>query len=475
MASPLHNDLTRLDSDRFATALLFLALGVVACLMPAQNDTWWLLRAGEEMWRSGRVMLHDEFTHTVAGQYWLNHEWLTEIVFYGLYQVGGLPLLTAFCAAAVMTAWVLIAQLTPGPLELRLTLISVGAALTVAGWSVRAQTLTLALFAVTLWILVRQRFVWALPVVFLVWANLHGAVATGGLLIVAAVLASAILARERVAKLLGIGVLCLIATTMTPLGLSFWLEIPTSMARAKAIGISEWRAPSLTNPADLPLWIAIVALGVLIVRRRRALWSWEALMPAIATGFLLWLALQGTRNIALFTLCAVPTAAALLTQDGSWTRHRNRAPSPSKALAIALGVSTLACGGVVAYAWSIPLARLGWQPLPAEMTTAITNCEGPLYNRYDEGGYIMWFVKGRRVFMDSRQDPFPAEMVLDQIRLEATGEYEPTFRRYGITCALTPEGSPLSQRLKQDGWSEAMAGPGWRVFSSASPKTPSSQ
>ena len=59
-----------LSRDRFPVALLFSGLFLAACLMPAQSDTWWQLRAGEWTWQSGQPMLRDEFTHTVAGQPW---------------------------------------------------------------------------------------------------------------------------------------------------------------------------------------------------------------------------------------------------------------------------------------------------------------------------------------------------------------------------------------------------------------------
>jgi hypothetical protein len=63
--------------DGFPLALLFLAIFLAACVMPAQSDTFWQLRAGQEMWRTGGIMLRDEFTHTVNGGYWPNHESLS--------------------------------------------------------------------------------------------------------------------------------------------------------------------------------------------------------------------------------------------------------------------------------------------------------------------------------------------------------------------------------------------------------------
>ena len=64
------------------TPLLFVAIAVAACFSPAQNDTWWHLRAGADAWRTGRVPLLDTFSHTAYGASWPNQEWLGEVVLY---------------------------------------------------------------------------------------------------------------------------------------------------------------------------------------------------------------------------------------------------------------------------------------------------------------------------------------------------------------------------------------------------------
>ena len=79
----------RLRSEQLAIGFLLTAMGVLAALAPVQSDTWWLLRAGEDIWQSGSVPLIDTYSHTAAGRYWWNHEWLTEIVFYGAHRTGG--------------------------------------------------------------------------------------------------------------------------------------------------------------------------------------------------------------------------------------------------------------------------------------------------------------------------------------------------------------------------------------------------
>ena len=451
--------------ERFAIVMLFSGILLAACLIPAQSDTWWQLRAGEEMWRTGRVMLHDEFTHTVNGQHWPNHEWLSHVLFYALYSLGGLPLLTAFCAAAITLAWIIVFRLTPGPLLFRVAAVGFGALFSSPAWCLRPQVLTLALVAVTLWILVRGRFVWLLPAIFLVWANLHGAVALGGVLVFASWVACALTDRRALPGFTIVACLCLAATAATPLGISLWLEVPDSLQRLKQYGVSEWRAPSLLNLGDLPFWGVAAAAGSLAWINRERLRSRQTLALMIATGLLFVLATRSIRNVPPFLVVAMPAIAAL----ARFGTARERAARPEARGQLVLNALTLIAvivGGLafVWIAWRTPIPRLAWTPVPPAAIAAIESCPGPLYNRYDEGGYLIWFVRDRKVFIDSRQDPFPEDLVKAHIQLERTGEYQPLFGRYAIACALSAEGTPLARRLEGDGWSTQSAGPGWNVY-----------
>ena len=115
--------------------------------MPAQSDTWWLLRTGEEIWKSGAVRLSDSFSFTVNGGYWPNREWLSEILFYALYQLGGMPLLTAASAVLVVTTWFIVWHLVKSSPTRKLVVVSLAAIPSAMAWSLRPQLFTLVLVA----------------------------------------------------------------------------------------------------------------------------------------------------------------------------------------------------------------------------------------------------------------------------------------------------------------------------------------
>ena len=150
----------RFSFERLQAALLFLAIATAACLMPAQHDTWWLLRAGHDMWSTGHLLLTDTFSHTADGAFWPNHEWLSELLFYGVYTIGGLPLLTLGCALVVTSAWALVWIETPAPARAKFLLTACAVAAASTTWSLRAQVLSLLLVTVTMALLRRRRYAW---------------------------------------------------------------------------------------------------------------------------------------------------------------------------------------------------------------------------------------------------------------------------------------------------------------------------
>jgi hypothetical protein len=198
--------------------------------------------------------------------------------------------------------------------------------------------------------------------------------------------------------------------------------------------------------------------------RRRVLESTSILTLTISMALLFIMATRSGRHVTPFVLCATPALATLL-HAGAGRRERSHPHGRVVPNAVLLTVALAGAVLFVANAWREPLPRLRWRPISHDLMAAIATCEGRLYNRYDEGGYLIWFMPNRKVYMDSRQDPFPEALVLEQITIEQSGEYATAFERHDIGCALTLQGSQLAAHLKQDGWTERRADHAWSIYS----------
>src|SRR4029077_16477384 len=130
----------------------------------------------------------DRFTFTVRGQFFWNPAWLAQLLFYFLYEVGGLPLLTLCCASVIVAAWAIVWRLTEGPLAERVVILAVALSSATMTWSLRPQVFSLVLSMLLLRLVTEDRLRW-LPVVFALWANLHAGFAMGIAIVVAAVAA----------------------------------------------------------------------------------------------------------------------------------------------------------------------------------------------------------------------------------------------------------------------------------------------
>lgn len=451
--------------DRLLTTLLFLAIVLACGLTPMQTDTWWQLRAGRDMWHSGRVLLTDVYSHTAYGAFWLNHEWFAEIAYYAAYRVGGFPLVTLFAAALIASGWAITWRLTRGPVRTAFLLCAFALVPAATWWEPRPHAFSLLFVPATAALIANGRLLW-LPVIFLVWANAHGGVLLGlalaGIGLSAQVLREPRLWRRAITTLAA----CAAATTATPLGLGFWIEIPKSLARIRMYPLDEWQPPQLTDPAMITYWLLAAAFVAGMVRHRdRLLRLSAAEAPVVAYALaLLPLSLLAIRNVGPFLMLAVPVLTALIEDERGAPAS---APATERGVAnlLVIASATVLVTATLTWAYVQRIPKLRWQPVPEQALAALETCPDNLYNRYDEGGSLIWFAPARRVFMDGRQDPFPPHLVLEHIRVE-TGEagHEAVFARHGIRCAYLPVISPTARRLESSGWTTLYRDGDWVVL-----------
>lgn len=450
----------RLRSEQLAIGFLLTAMGVLAALAPVQSDTWWLLRAGEDIWQSGSVPLIDTYSHTAAGRYWWNHEWLTEIVFYGAFRTGGLGLLAAISAGSILAAWWLVWRSTGGPFERRLVVYLFSVPAAAASWAIRPQVLSMLFFIILCRWLTNERRWWWIPLLVLVWIQAHGAAVVALIAIAGAGAADFVRERRLPWKLVAVWGLSFVATGLTPVGFRVYSEIRASVERSAINQLIEWLPPDFS--AYLwPFWLVAVAVVLTLVMRFRHLDSTSARFLGIAL-ITLPLAIRSTRNVHLFLMAAAP--ALTLAWAGTATLRRP-VKENERANFMILAVAVVAAAITVGMIWRKPLPHMGWTPMAREAASAIASCEGPLYNTYGDGGVLIWFVRENPVFIDNRQDPYPTELLRLNKALETTADYREAFAQYGIRCAAVKTRGRLANALRQDSrWTPAYTDTQWTLF-----------
>ncbi len=178
-------------------ARLLLILGVFGLAfvpLRGSQDEWWHLKTGQWIWQHGGLPTNDIFTYTGEAMRWHNHEWLSQLGFYGAFRLGeiagadGLLGLILFKALVVVAAFYLVAMLAGQRLGSRLGSVACVIALVAADISRRTihprppifSYLLFALFLLMLYAWKRKRIqsrtLWLLVPLTVLWANLHGMV-----------------------------------------------------------------------------------------------------------------------------------------------------------------------------------------------------------------------------------------------------------------------------------------------------------
>ena len=269
---------SRLGVAQLATGMLFVIIAMRAALVPSQNDTFWHLRAGEEIWRTHQVPHFDTYSFTSGGWPWRDHEWLWQPVSYFFYRLGGMPLMTLFGGAFVVAAVVFAYRLMVGRTGTKCLLMIAWLPLLPSAWALRPQLVSLLAVPLLLTFLVRERH-WPIPLLFVIWANVHGAVALGGVLLGAAT-ATALVRwrvrgapedRRRALALLVVLPLSGLACLLTPLGTGIFHFLSDSMRRIRAVHIEEWHSSFAIDLVTIAFWIVAAAFVFVAVKRRRAL------------------------------------------------------------------------------------------------------------------------------------------------------------------------------------------------------------
>lgn len=467
---------------RLVMGVSLMAIFAMAVHVSADTDTWWHLRAGEWMVQHRQLLTTDPFSLTRMGQAWIYPGWLAQIVLYAVYQglgFAGLNLLTGgMVLLAFATLWPV---LEAAPLVRGFVLV-LGAAASGIFWSARPQIFTLALAGVFVALLERLRRDeakqwWWLPLLMVLWVNLHGGFAVGLMLIgvyVAGELLDIALGpfrgqswlkgwtdRRRVlVRLLLAGAASVVAVAVNPDGPRMLLY----PFQTVAIGvlrqyIQEWQSPNFHLLEMQPfLWMLLFTLVALALSKRSV--HPTGLLAVSIFGFL---AFEAARNIGIFALVSVPVLA----------RHGESALQPvtdrlggGKQVPerLARGVNLVlfclvALGAMVRVASQLPLSvnlagieRL--EPVKAVDFIEAEQPTGPLFNSYNWGGYVLWrLYPDYRSFVDGRTDLFDDQLLRAYLAAWQGGsDWQSLFRQWDIKLVLIEPQSPLATVLQAAGW-----------------------
>jgi hypothetical protein len=435
-------------------------------------DIWWHLRNAEFLFQHHQLPRVDMYSWTVAGQPWINHEWLSEIPFYLGWRAGGL--------VGVKTVSIVLIQLVFLGLLLlcyretknfKASVLACALSTFLATVSFGPRTILFGYGYLVILLLILQRFrqrgtapLWLFPPLFCLWINTHGSWSLG--LIVFGTIAAAGLAprftfgrlesepwsKSQFRKLLLTGIASVAALFVNPFGYRLVLY-PFDLAFRQKLNIThvaEWVSVDFHNMRGkiVLLFLITLILGTLLRNRHWSLAELALLLFSLYSG------LTYTRFLFLLALLAAPTIAKILDFAPP---YRAAADTPFiNACVIALMV------GAMLHYWptAAMLQKSVDEVYPTQALGYLNThqLDGPVLTHYLWGGYLEWNARNQKVFIDSRVDIFEyAGILKDYIDVLGLKESQRVLDKYKIRYVLFSVDEPLVFGMLEHN-------PGWKTL-----------
>jgi len=467
-----------LDHVWLAVSLMLIALRPLLTPIPP-NDFWWHLATGRAIITQGAIPVVDSFSYTQAGQPFFNQGWLAQLLMYGIYQLGGIPLIYIAQALVIALAYGLLLRLCllrTGQVQLSVGLLLLTTLpLSFDNWLVRPQSYAFPLFAGFLSILTEYRLggknrLWLLPPLMALWVNIHGSFVLGGVLIAGTLAAEWLKRRgaswreatswaskpigapEDVLKrpdparlpplmpLLIWGTATALALLLNPRGLGVIGYVRNLLGTSAVTSlVTEWAPPSIRDLGGMIFFLfLLLCIVVLAYARRRPDLTDMLLFLAF-----LWNALSANRNIVWFgfvaTLLVVVQAATLI---GTPKQARGVVGSPTLN-AVLIGMLALLLALALPW-WKSELLPPSIGALLSEETPvdAVAYMRSQpdrprrLFHSEAYGSYLIWQAPEQPVFIDTRIELYPIEQWRDYINLGQGNNAAALLQKYAIDALL---------------------------------------
>ncbi len=468
MTSPSLRSLWPFGYYTAQSAVVIGALLLVATTS-ADVDLWGHLRFGLDILDEAQIPSEDPYSFT-SDRAWINHEWLSELLFAVAWRMAGAPGLIALKVAVVGTAIAFVWR------TLRARAVAGHARALLCGLAfvgiyprvvhVRPQLFSVLLFAVLLWVIAeaesgrRRKLALAVPILLL-WANLHGGWITGLATLGLWTAGDFWLRRAsgfRASDGVGWTLAAAAATCVNPYGIGLWGFLAETVRPGRA-RIGEWDVV-WQEPAVFVVWILLAGLTLVAFTQRRRVRP----ISLFITGLWGAASLKVVRLDAFFALSVAgllgPAIEAVLGRD-------------KQRVTPMLGVATKGAilTAVALLALSLPVARsaltcirinpAGW-PEPAAVEFIHRQAaQGRMITHFTWGEFAIWHVpRSLKISLDGRRETVYSDAILSGhfALYDGRPEARSFVDSLNADYAWLPRRSAAVGLLEQWGWSKIFGG-----------------
>ena len=155
-------------------------------------DYFWHIKAGEYMFKNGPIT-HDVFSWIIKGKYWMSHEWMFEIILFILKKIFGNLHTIIYCFICLISLFLLLYFSNKKNIQknipFTLVYFSFFVLLSVSFIQARPYMISFIFVCISIYFLYdlyknkESKKIYFLPLISIVWANIHGGSSNMGYLL----------------------------------------------------------------------------------------------------------------------------------------------------------------------------------------------------------------------------------------------------------------------------------------------------
>lgn len=464
------------------------------------SDLFWQIKTGELIWQTRAIPNLDIFSYTAFGSPWINHEWLSEVVFYltdRIFGFAGLSCLSfaigfsiAFC---LFLAFLKLSRSVSIGLMLVFAVFFIGAP---RFQQLRPELFGILFFSMVLALLATAespKKLWCIIPIQILWVNMHASAILGPLLILIYGIVMFLAASHRGMKppirmrlfiaILFVSLLAMLVNPYTYEAYTFPFE---HLSHKYALSVTtDWAASSWFWPrSDIAVWgLAIAAIeSIFVALKNRERISYPLLAVAavfLPAGFAM------TRFVPLSIIAiAFFIASAIKVEEARPNVRR------AIALVLCLGIPIISSvgGPFYGFLWGNGKVELVYgrpvgvgfdkEEFPVEAVDFLESASlgGNVFNDMAYGGYLIYRRWPReRVFFDTRTPVYSERFYAEYVwALQNKRAFEEIAKQYKIKYVLfdarqMEKTGELSFLLNNPRWKIVFASDNATVFVRSNP------
>lgn len=457
---------------------IFVAVVFIYCFnVFKEPDAFYHLKAGQVILEGMSIPKVDPFSFVADGAEWIPHEWLSEVILFGAYKLAGFwGVISLVGLLGTLTGFILLIICLRRKVNFYLSIVGILAlsALTFELWIGRPQIFSYLFVALFIYLLENYRETGKkLNLLFLViltvaWANMHAGFVLGIAIVFAYLLGMVINHYFKLnsavdgmrAKNLAFLFLSLpFLSLLNPSGYKIFTYSSVILPAVEKLRISEWYPIAdflYLNETRIYLLQMIIfgALGLFWFLYKKEKRDFVTIFLILGICYMPFISI---RHIGFWPVVLIPFILAAI-QGFIFDKTEKR-----------LGEKDLlVIGGVILLLFlapkllALPKKYYNPQSVPYGAANFIKSegLKGPIFNVYNDGGFMIWNLYPEKIFIDGRSEVYSLDKIDDYLAITGGAPHwkdlvdnKYKLEYFMIYYRMNPEGlTPMISNLEREGW-----------------------